>query len=137
MTCFCGAIGCLNTIASTDAIFARAQDIGFNAKSIEQIVRSISDGNEILRSIIDEAGEAIGEALANCINLLAPHAVIISGIASHASDLLMEPILRIVAQQTLAENRLHCKILLGSARANSESYGAALSAAQKLKACPV
>lgn len=136
LTCVCGAIGCLNTIASTDAIFARAQAIGVNAKSVKQIVRSIRDGNETLRSIVSEAGEAIGEVLANCINLLAPHVVIISGSASQASDLLLEPILRKVDQLTLAENRRHCKILLGSPRSNSESYGAALSAAQKLKACP-
>ena len=137
LTCVCGAIGCLNTIASTDAIFARARDIGATATSVKEIVSSIKGGNDSLRSILDDAGEAIGEALANCINLLAPHVVIISGSASQASELLMEPIFRKVDQLTLAENRLHCKILLGSTRSNSESYGAALSAAQKLKACPV
>jgi hypothetical protein len=137
LPCVCGKIGCLNTIASTEAIFARARDIGATAKNVKEIVSSIKGGNDSLRSILSDAGEAIGEVLANCINLLAPHVVIISGSVSLASDLLMEPMFRKVDQLTLAENRRHCKILLGSARANSECYGAALSAAQRLKFLPV
>ncbi len=80
LPCVCGKIGCLNTIASTEAIFARARDIGATAKNVKEIVSSIKGGNDSLRSILSDAGEAIGEVLANCINLLAPHVVIISGV---------------------------------------------------------
>lgn len=135
--CHCGAVGCLNTIASTEAIFARAKQMGVSAKNIKEISTAVKNGNNNLLAIFDDAGEAIGEALANSINLLAPQVVIISGRGPEASDLLLAPMLKKIDQLALVRNRAQCKIILGSTNANSECYGAALAAAQRLRACPV
>lgn len=135
--CSCGAVGCLNTIASTEAILTRARQMGVKVKNIKELVRAIKHGNHNLLVIFNDAGDAIGEALANCINLFAPQMVVISGRGPEASDLLSVPIVKKIDHLALLENRARCRILFGSAESNSECYGAALSATQRLRDCPI
>lgn len=136
-TCHCGAVGCLNTIASTEAMLSRARKSGVNAKKIKDLALTAKNSNSNLQSVFDDAGNALGEALANCINLIGPQLVVITGRGQDAGDLLVTPIVKKIDQMALSRNRAKCRILLGSSKTSSECYGAALSASRKVRACPV
>jgi len=112
--CICGKRGCLETIASSNAIIRRVRQ-GFADKEIsslirqfenhpekvtpEDVINSARQGDEFCISILNEVGSAMGKGLSYIIQLLNPEVIVLSGPLSKAKQYVLSPI-----QQSL--NRL-------------------------------
>jgi predicted NBD/HSP70 family sugar kinase len=79
-TCTCGNIGCVEAVASTDAIVEQVrQATGDKRLSMRDAVRLAHAGNPAVREVFTHAAHALGLALASVANLIGPDRIIISG----------------------------------------------------------
>ncbi|MFZ5815047.1 MAG: ROK family transcriptional regulator [Bacillota bacterium] len=92
--CRCGRRGCLEALAG---------DAGLERRSglpREELIRRAQAGDPEAVRHLREAGELIGVAIANAVNLISPDRVVVGGEALlQAGELLLEPIRRAVAGQ--------------------------------------
>lgn len=89
--CHCGARGCVEAIAATEAIVGRARqltgrgDLTFTEAA--ELARSGSAGSEEVRALFSEAGTAIGLGITAVVNLIGPERIVVSGEGLDAYDL--------------------------------------------------
>jgi predicted NBD/HSP70 family sugar kinase len=93
--------GRLSGIASTTAILSAAADpargtpqekLLRGTRGMDHVVSLAQAGDERIAEIFEEAGRALGIAIANLITLFAPPKVILAGSALQAGDLLLKPL---------------------------------------------
>ncbi|HTZ18680.1 MAG TPA: ROK family protein [Dissulfurispiraceae bacterium] len=92
--CGCGNFGCVESYASATAIIGSAVSAiekgassilrdsfqgNFYKISSEDIYNAALDGDALARSVLREAGKALGTGIANMINIMGPEAVILTG----------------------------------------------------------
>jgi predicted NBD/HSP70 family sugar kinase len=112
--CACGNYGCLETIASTQAIINQVIKIGgvgqFLASSSnpgaakvtsESIIQALESGNQEIQQIIIQAGEALGIAAASLVGILGPARILIHSKIASSSPLLVETIRETMVKRTL------------------------------------
>ena len=92
--CNCGKRGCLEAIASDYGILRAATGID-PGHHVEDTIGTLIDrarmGDANTQAIFTRAGNALGVAVANLINIFDPARVLISGEGLRAGDLLLEP----------------------------------------------
>ncbi|ALV44437.1 ArsR family transcriptional regulator [Arthrobacter alpinus] len=94
LICRCGNRGCLETVASTATmveLLSRGQD---RPISTADILSQAMSGDPATLRVLDDAGMAIGRALANVANLISPDVIVIGGPLTELGDLLLAPIRR-------------------------------------------
>lgn len=88
--CSCGSRGCLETVASTQAIVRRAGELAREAGgaelrrhrrglSAEVVAELAANGDGAARQAITEAGEHLGRGIASLVNVLNPSVVVLGG----------------------------------------------------------
>lgn len=91
--CHCGSRGCVEAIASEEAIVARARRAtGEPDLDMAAAIARAHGGDAAVRAVFDEAGKAIGLGLAAMVNLVGPERVVVSGEGVAAYDLFEEQI---------------------------------------------
>lgn len=90
--CTCGRRGCLETVAGGEAILV-ASGRGPN-DNISDVLQAAQAGDTACFDALQMAGEQIGRALANMMNLLNPSKVLIGGGVADAGYLILDPIRR-------------------------------------------
>jgi transcriptional regulator of PTS gene len=109
--CHCGNTGCLETVASSQAIrdevtqrlakgeasiLSECEEI-----SVEAICEAAVKGDALAINVIEKLGEHLGSAIAIVINLFNPEKVLIGGVINQAKDILYPAIERCIASQSL------------------------------------
>jgi predicted NBD/HSP70 family sugar kinase len=89
--CRCGNRGCLETVASTDAVLDLLRPT-LGELSVRDLVDLIAGGDVGARRVVTDAGREIGRVLAGLCNVLSPEAVIVGGDLSVAGDGLVNGI---------------------------------------------
>ncbi|WP_121250873.1 ROK family transcriptional regulator [Solirubrobacter pauli] len=89
VVCRCGNLGCLEAVAGGRALAARLRRAGLDATTARDVVRLVHEGEPEAAQAVREAGRAIGEVLAECINFFNPGAVIIGGDLSEVHQQLL------------------------------------------------
>ena len=114
--CACGNHGCLETIASSRSIVRRVRNL---AKSnphsalsdlisdperidMETIFLALEAGNEDVRQVVKETGEALGIAAANMIGVIGSCQIIIHGSVARFGQLLLDPMRDTMERRALA-----------------------------------
>jgi glucokinase len=107
--CVCGKRGCLEALASTRAIVERVKILAragkalgsgsFPSASIDALTRqdvlaAADAGDPAVLEVLREAGNYIGIAVGNLINIFNPKRVILGGLASQAPAIFLEAIKR-------------------------------------------
>ncbi|MFD7712313.1 ROK family protein [Streptomyces sp. NPDC059785] len=91
--CHCGGRGCVESIASEEAIVTRARRAsGDPALDMAGAIDRAHGGDDAVRAVFAEAGQAIGLGLAAMVNLVGPERVVVSGEGLAAYDLFEEQI---------------------------------------------
>ena len=104
--CKCGAIGCLESVASGSAIQRRVREAvdggapGYLARmagssseiSTEDVIQAARAGDDIALTVLRDAGRYLGLCCINLFKLLAPQAIIIGGGVSNAGEILINAI---------------------------------------------
>jgi predicted NBD/HSP70 family sugar kinase len=98
--CRCGGNGCLVAYISDSALRARLAESGRTLPDTAAIVRAAS-ANAAVRAVLAAAGEMLGVAVANLVNLLNPRRVVLAGTLAELSGYLLP-----AARAALAKNAL-------------------------------
>jgi len=140
--CTCGNRGCLEALAGGRAIAeqakhaVRASGHRTQLSSIEP-VDSISSldvasaarlGDLVAQEIITEAGNYLGIAIANLINIVNPGMIVIGGGVAQIGDLFLEPIRRSASERSLEAAVQRLRITAATLGRRSTSMGAVVQA---------
>ncbi|EML1937288.1 ROK family protein [Providencia stuartii] len=108
--CHCGNFGCLETIASNQAIENRVKqrlEQGFVSSlsleqcTIQQICQAANKNDPLATEVIQHVGRQIGKAIAISINLFNPEKVVIAGDITEAEQVLLPAIQSCIDTQAL------------------------------------
>lgn len=113
--CRCGHYGCLETVASSQAIVSRARAIARNdpastlnrlAASPEEIdidivSQAFAAGDDTVRTLITEVGHYLGFAAANLVGILNINRIVIAGRVARFGQTLLEPIKQEIKRRSL------------------------------------
>jgi predicted NBD/HSP70 family sugar kinase len=87
--CRCGNHGCLETVASTEALLTLLRPIHGDDLTVEALLELSRGGDEAAVRVIQEAGRAVGRVLADVCNIVNPAAIVIGGDLSRAGEPLL------------------------------------------------
>jgi len=130
--CHCGGQGCVEAIASTEAILTRARFVADDpALTMNDAVARARSGDEPMREVFARAGHAIGLGLAALVNLFGPERVVVSGEGVATYDLFEDQIRRTFAVQAFG-SAARCGLLIRPLPFEQWARGAAAVAVQSI-----
>jgi len=136
--CYCGNYGCLETVASDQALVTQAKDAikeGVQSHIPEHVddsgeinpmavFQAADMGDRLAGNIIDKAGHYLGTALASLINLFAPEAVIFGGSMAEDGERLIMSIRHTMKRRALESLEHDIQVELCSFGAQAGVVGA-------------
>jgi predicted NBD/HSP70 family sugar kinase len=125
LVCTCGRRGCVETVASSDAILARTRETSGRADlDLAGAIKLAHAGDEHAREAFDRAGEVIGSALAAMVNLVGPELVVIAGEGVAEYELYEERMRQAFADHAFGA-AADCRLMLRSHTFDDWARGAA------------
>jgi len=136
--CYCGKIGCLETIASGAAMVKKSQDKIRNGKStilkkivnnnieaitLKNIIDAANNGDLFAIELIEEAGEYLAKAMSILIHLFNPEVIIIGGEISDAGNLITDPIQQKLNKYAMQRLKQDTTILLSELKEKAGLMG--------------
>jgi N-acetylglucosamine repressor len=124
--CYCGKIGCLETLASGTTMIKRARkEIGDGAASvirtmvgsdlnritIETVLQAAQRGDQFAIGLLASIGEHLGRGIAVLIHLFNPELIIIGGELTKAENYIVDPIQQNLNKYTIAKIRRDAQII--------------------------
>lgn len=124
--CACGNYGCLEAYASGPNIAARAREgieagtesrlkelVGGNLDKLTAatVYQAVVEGDDYADEVMVETARILGVGIANIINIVNPHAVVITGGVTRAGDHLFEPLRAEVRRRAFRSASEACTIL--------------------------
>ncbi len=101
--CRCGNRGCLNTVASNDALIDFYRKLVSKDKlkiSVADIVTQARDGQTAARFALEQVAKWLGLGLANLANILNPEKIVLAGQMSLAGELFLETLSQVILERT-------------------------------------
>jgi glucokinase len=96
--CGCGAVGCLEAIASAAAIARRyTERTGLPAEGAQQVVDAAKNGDQSAEQVVGEALDGLAHGLGTLLTLLAPEVIVLGGGLFTAGDYVLEPVRKLLA----------------------------------------
>jgi predicted NBD/HSP70 family sugar kinase len=123
--CRCGNRGCLETVASPPAVAALLTRSWGRPVSPEELPELLQTGDRGTLRAIEDAGDAVGRALAFTVMLLNPELIVVGGDLASAGDVLFEPMRRSLARTTMDSHAQPLRIVPGSLGDSAGVRGAA------------
>jgi predicted NBD/HSP70 family sugar kinase len=122
--CRCGNRGCLETVASTDAVLSllrptHGQDLG-----IRGLVELLDGGDAAAIRVVNDAGREIGRVIAGLCNVLSPTGVIVGGDLGVIADHLLAGIREALDRYALPTVRAAIELRAGVLGERAEVLGA-------------
>ncbi|PNS40214.1 transcriptional regulator [Mesotoga sp. B105.6.4] len=131
--CYCGNFGCWETIASTEAIVGRAEEMGFalrGSSNNEKYLGVLSSSDPEYKYLLEEVERSLGVGIINIVNSLDPEVVVLGGVASMLPERSLRNLVDLVNSRVLyatGQNiRVIRSVLHEKGRASSKMIGAAL-----------
>src|SRR5207253_1721598 len=87
--CRCGNRGCLETVASADALLALLRPAHGPDLTVRQLLELVAGGDLGARRVTNDAGRWIGQVLAGLCNVLNPSGIVVGGDLSNAGEPLL------------------------------------------------
>jgi predicted NBD/HSP70 family sugar kinase len=84
VTCTCGSTGCLDAVASGNALVRQLSAVGLDVTHVSDVVRLAALGQPEAVLAVREAGRHIGSVLGSVVNLLNPAAIVLWGYLADA-----------------------------------------------------
>ena len=101
--CECGRFGCLEAIVGEGALRRSVGErLGHDVTRTE-LIALIREGDEVARSVVENAGRRLGQAVANMMTILNPELLIICGEGTELGSAFIDPIVAAVREQTFGD----------------------------------
>ena len=134
--CRCGNVGCLEAVASGDAIARRLTEMGIPAKGPRDVLALLQAGDGDATRLVRESGRRIGEILVSAVNILNPELVVVGGDISRANELLLAGVRSVVYQRSLPLATRRLRIVNSRLENKAGLIGAALMAIDRAMSPP-
>ncbi len=135
--CKCGNRGCLETIAGLEAVTRKVQDNvdrsyfhirgGGRRVSFQDVVHNAQEGNKLALLALNEAAKAVGNTLANVVNVLGITRIVLYGRLVLAGELLRQQILNSIRQHCVYPLNQDAEVCLSKLDEFASAGGAAYS----------
>ena len=125
VVCRCGNRGCLETVASTATMIELLSRGSTEVVDTRRILDGALAGDAATLRVIDDAGAAIGGALAHAANLVNPEIIVIGGPLTELGDILLAPIRRGLARHTVPIVSETTSVRMSSLGDRAEALGGA------------
>ncbi|MFE6996530.1 ROK family protein [Microbacterium sp. NPDC057659] len=99
--CRCGKRGCLETIASIDAILDACREAGVQVGTLADVEQAAAKGDPLVLGVLRAAGSAVGKVLGSLAVALNPAEIVIGGEVAMASDVIVAQIAETVTYELL------------------------------------
>lgn len=99
--CRCGNRGCVETVAAAEPLLALLRPMHGEGLSVPEMLELVRSGDLGARRVLNDAGRAVGRAVADLANHLNPDVVVVGGEISVAGDVLLEGIREAVDRYAL------------------------------------
>ncbi|AIY03477.1 transcriptional regulator/sugar kinase [Arthrobacter sp. PAMC 25486] len=124
LVCRCGNRGCLETVAST-AIMIELLSRGEAAPlTVSDIIGRAKAGDAATLRVIDDAGMAVGKAVANVANMINPEMIVVGGPLAPLGETLLAPIRRGLVRHAVPAVGEGTAVLMSSLGDRAEALGA-------------
>jgi predicted NBD/HSP70 family sugar kinase len=123
--CRCGNRGCLETVASPVAIARLLQDSWGQPITPDDLPRLLAGNSAGALRVLEDAGEAIGRALAGLVTLFNPQMIVVGGDLAATGERLAGPIRHTIARHALPSAVPQVTIVTGELGSSAEVRGAA------------
>jgi predicted NBD/HSP70 family sugar kinase len=142
--CRCGLHGCLETLVGSQSLERRAREalagdpdpaLG-DAPRLTALVAAAQAGHPLALGLIQQAGEHLGVAIANLVNLVNPTRVVLGGRLSEAGELLLEPLRKALRERAMWSSVLEVEVLVSTLGEQAIARGAATRVLQAALAEP-
>jgi len=128
--CLCGNSGCLEAIASGQAIAEGLRKVGVDVTTSADVVALVRAGDLTASLAVREAGRDIGRVLATCVSLLNPSVIVVGGIVSNAGEHLLAGIREVVYRRSLPLATQNLRIVTTQTKGRGGVLGASFMAAE-------
>lgn len=123
--CRCGSRGCLETVASPTAIAELLGRGRPNPVRVAELGELVHAGDRGAVRMIEDAGEAVGRALAPVVMLLNPELIVIGGDLVAAGDVLLDPLRRTLERDTMRAQQQALRVVASTLGDSAGVRGAA------------
>ncbi|MGL5683045.1 MAG: ROK family transcriptional regulator [Marinifilaceae bacterium] len=134
--CYCGKVGCLETIASGRAIVKQATKAISDGENtlipkfaanghvtLDAVIEAAKQDDIFAIDLVQKAGEKIGEGVSTLIHLFNPQLVVIGGEIVSCGDMITAPIQQAINKYSIARLRNQCEIKLSPLTSDSTILG--------------
>ncbi|MFJ7746173.1 ROK family glucokinase [Peribacillus sp. NPDC097295] len=140
VSCNCGKVGCLETVASATGIVRLASEAlatGDNSSLLQQRIEAgdplsskllfqcAKSGDPLSKTVVNRVGNYLGLALSHIGNVMNPEKIVIGGGVSHAGEILLEPVRQAFETYAFKRVRKSTKIHLATLGNDAGVIGAA------------
>jgi glucokinase len=125
--CPCGSHSHVEAVAGAPGVVAAARAAGLPCTSVREVAEAAHAGDTAARNVLAATGQAVGEAVAGAVNLVAPDVVVVGGGVARAGDLLLRP-LRATVQALTLPTLANVPVVTATLGVEAVAVGAALAA---------
>ncbi|MGE0089334.1 MAG: ROK family protein [Bacteroidales bacterium] len=137
--CYCGRIGCLETVASGNALVKKAitqikqgkhslltKIVNGNYEEIKlsTIIKAMQHGDQFSLELLEEAGDYIARGISTLLHLFNPEAIIIGGDMAEAGDLLLNILQQKLNKYVMVQIKKDSKLILSDLHQTAGLLGA-------------
>jgi predicted NBD/HSP70 family sugar kinase len=122
--CRCGNRGCLETVASTDAVLSLLRPTHGSELGIRGLVDLLHAGDAAALRVVNDAGREIGRVIAGLCNVLSPSGVIVGGDLGVIAEQLLTGIGEALDRHALPTVRAAIELRAGVLGERAEVLGA-------------
>lgn len=122
--CRCGRQGCLETVASTDALRRVLRRERGRDLTVAAMMEAARAGDPDCRRVITDGGRALGGVVATVLNVLNPEVVVIGGDLAPVGDILVGAVEDAIASDALPETAASARVVPGVLGDRTQLLGA-------------
>lgn len=135
--CYCGKVGCLDTITSASSLLKNIKDGLRNGQisklgehknnleniNLEMVIAAAQQGDAFAIDIIHNIGLELGKGLSIAVHLFNPQIIIIDGVLSKAQKLIINPIEHAINKYCLADFKEELSIEISQLSEDAKIFG--------------
>ena len=109
--CTCGNTGCVEAVASGQAVADRLAAAGYETPDARAVVREVQAGDSEATRAVRQAGRVLGQVIASAVNFFNPSVIVIGGDVANAREQLLAGVREVVYQRSLPLATRHLRLV--------------------------